>query len=412
MELSPRIDDFLHSLQNILTKITSSFEIVFVSQNADSIHTAGRCPGIKTRVVSQSKAGYGTALKEGFYAARGKYVLTMDEDIFHYPSFIYKMWSFREKADVVVASRYIPGTMTNMPVLRTWLSRFLNSAFRKLLSLPVYDISSGYRLYRMDALKAIDLRSGGFDVLEEILIKLYISGYSIKEVPFIYRPRNNARKNMLSARLSFAFLSTLYKMWKLRNTILACDYDGRAYNSLIFLQRYWQRMRHAIIVKQAYQLDFILDAGCGSSHILNTLPHAVGMDVDFKKLRYMRKYEIPLCCASAFSLPFKDETFDGVICSEVIEHIEKNETLWKEFYRVLKPGGTFLLGTPDYNSKIWVFIEALYKKLSPGGYADEHISHYTKKEIIETAGRHGFTFQNIDTICKSEMIARFTKGDV
>ncbi len=402
------LKEFFSQLKSVLSNMTSSFEVIVVASEPNNT-TADMAEKEDAVVLSQSAKGYGFALKESFKTARGKYILTLDADLTHYPTFIYKMWKCREQAEIIIASRYTAGGIARMPYARYALSLLLNKVYKKILSLPVHDLSSGFRLYRSHIIQELDLCSENFDVLEEILIKAYISGYAIKEIPFIYQPRKEGKSNVQYFKFFISFLATLYKMWKLRNTIQACDYDERAYNSPIPFQRYWQRQRHNIIVNAAFKLNFVLDIGCGSSRILNTLPNAIGMDIDIKKMRHMRQYESPVLCASAFQLPFKNETFDGIVCSEVIEHIQKDDILFKEMARVLKPGGTLILGTPDYGSTIWILIEALYKKLAPGGYGDEHISHYTRKDMLTLVESHGFQFQKIDYIFRSEMIAVFTK---
>ena len=67
-------------------------------------------------------------------------------------------------------------------------------------------------------------------------------------------------------------------MWTLRNSIASADYDERAFYSLIPLQRYWQRRRHAIISRVARDAGRTLDVGCGSSIIMQSLNNAVGLD--------------------------------------------------------------------------------------------------------------------------------------
>jgi SAM-dependent methyltransferase len=62
-------------------------------------------------------------------------------------------------------------------------------------------------------------------------------------------------------------------------------------------------------------------------------------------------------------LPFPDESFDLIWCSEVIEHLESPERTIQEFRRVLKPGGTMVLTTP--NSHFWFFRLAGLFGLSP-----------------------------------------------
>lgn len=403
------LQEILPELQSVLKSITPRFEIIIVDCGSDDrAEETAAAEGVT--FLKQTSKGYGTALKEGLRTAKGNAILTLDADFTHHPVFIRKMWQCRDEAAIIVASRYTHGSITVMPRVRHLLSFLLNAVYRKALSLPVRDLSSGFRLYKSDIFREINLQSENFDILEEILIKTYISGFTIKEIPFIYNPRRKGRPAGMYARFLVSFLMTLYHMWKLRNTIEACDYDERAYNSPVFFQRYWQRRRHNIIVHHAYALNSVLDIGCGSSRILNTLPNAVGMDIDIKKMRHMQQFETPVLCASAFQLPFKSGTFDGVVCSEVIEHIRKDDSLFKEIARVLKPGSTLILGTPDYSSNIWMIVEALYKKLAPGGYGDEHISHYTRHEMISLAERFGFQFQKIEYICRSEMIAVFIKS--
>ncbi|HJX39506.1 MAG TPA: glycosyltransferase family 2 protein, partial [Anaerolineae bacterium] len=70
------------------------------------------------RVVFQEEPGYGGALKAGFQAAEGDYLLTLDADLSHDPSFIERMWAARQEAEVVVASRYVPAGSARMPLVR------------------------------------------------------------------------------------------------------------------------------------------------------------------------------------------------------------------------------------------------------------------------------------------------------
>ena len=114
---------------------------------------------------------------------------------------------------------------------------------------------------------------------------------------------------------------------------------------------------------------------------MQSINNVVGMDFNYAKLRYLRRYEIPLVNASAFALPFKDGSFDCVISSQVIEHIRYDESIFSEMYRVLRPGGMIILGTPDYATIGWRIIEPIYGFLMPGGYKDEHITHYTLAQL-------------------------------
>jgi ubiquinone/menaquinone biosynthesis C-methylase UbiE len=175
------------------------------------------------------------------------------------------------------------------------------------------------------------------------------------------------------------------------------------------MQRYWQRTRHRITTSWARGADRTLDIGCGSSVIIQSLNNAVGMDVNTGKLRFLRRFGIPLVRGSAFALPYKDSSFDCVISSQVIEHIPYEESLFSELHRVLTPGGMLIIGTPDYATRGWRIIEPLYGHLIPGGYRDEHITHYTHESLSRILTRYGFIPEETAYVLKSELIMRWRK---
>ncbi|MEN6624971.1 MAG: glycosyltransferase family 2 protein [Candidatus Sumerlaeia bacterium] len=160
--------------------------------------------------------GYGAALRDGFARARGEFIVTMDSDLSHEPEFIETMWGVRDKADIVIASRYVRGGLAEMSAFRAVLSKILNITFTTILQIPVKDISSGFRLYRRSAVEQISFDANDFDVLEEILIRLYVRGQRVLEVPFHYMPRKEGRSNAKLFKFAIAYLKTLCKMMRLR----------------------------------------------------------------------------------------------------------------------------------------------------------------------------------------------------
>jgi len=68
-----------------------------------------------------------------------------------------------------------------------------------------------------------------------------------------------------------------------------------------------------------------------------------------------------------------------------------------------------VIGTPDYDTIGWRTIEPLYGLLQPGGYKDEHITHYTRARLTEILERHGFIYEDTAYILRSELIMRFRK---
>ena len=405
----PAIDErenlelLIPALWDVLNSNGVKAEIILVDGGSKD-GTAQAAESRGARVVRQTERGYGGALLAGFGATRAPFIVTMDADLSHRPSFVVEMWKNRMNAHVLIGSRYVAGGEAEMTLSRRVLSKILNTTYGRVLSLPIKDLSSGFRMYRADTVKHLQLKARDFDVLEEILIKVYSQGWSIIELPFRYMTRGSGRSHAKLLKFGIAYLKTLFRMWQLRNSVEAADYDYRAYDSPIWLQRYWQRKRHQIILKFTGDAASVLDIGCGSSRIILDLKHAVGMDVLQRKLRFLKTNHDRLVRGSTFSLPFKDASFDVVINSEVIEHVPESPEIMNEMWRVLRPGGKMILGTPDYDRWSWVALEWIYGKVLPGAYAHEHITHYTRTSLGEAIAARGFEVLDCQYVGYSEMI--------
>jgi len=209
------IEFLLRSLREALDELGMEHEIIVVDGNSED-DTVPRAQSLADRLIVQSEGGYGSALKEGFAAARGKFILTMDGDLSHPTDFIKSIYRKRDEADLLIASRYIEGGKAEMPAWRKALSRILNAAFSALLSLPIRDISSGFRLYRSEVLRRLELKNRDFSILEEIAIKMWNRGERIEEIPFIYRPRRSGRSKIKLLQFGKSYLVTAYSMWRLK----------------------------------------------------------------------------------------------------------------------------------------------------------------------------------------------------
>jgi len=397
-------------IRAVLEREHLAFEIIVVD-GGSSDGTRETAAELGARVVRERRPGYAGAIETGFAEAQGAFVLTLDADLSHEPDFVAKLWRARSQADIVIASRYTRGGIAYTSFLRNFLSRALNLLLRRVLSMPVRDLSSGFRLYRRETVTGLALEGRNFEVLEEILVKAYALGYSVFEVPFTYFPRESGRSHARLLRFGWDLTRSALKLWRVRNSVASADYDDRAFYSTIPIQRYWQRRRHRIITFWVRGSSRVLDVGCGSSMIIQSLNNAVGMDLSMGKMRFLRRLGIPLLRASAFALPFKDESFDCVINSQVIEHIPYDEMLFSEMRRVLRPGGKLVIGTPDYATLGWNVIEPIYGFLMPGGYRDEHITHYTRQSLTDILVRNGFVHDETTYVARSELIMRFHKPE-
>ncbi|HEV2806178.1 MAG TPA: polyprenol monophosphomannose synthase [Chthoniobacterales bacterium] len=135
-------------------------------------------------------AGILHGLEHGF-----EIVGTMDADLSHDPAYLPAMLQRLRSHDVVIGSRYVEGGGTvNWAVHRKLLSWFANKFAATLLQIPAHDITSGYRLYRRDALEWIrttEIKSTGYSFLGELLYRAHRGGARIAEQPIIFQDRTN-----------------------------------------------------------------------------------------------------------------------------------------------------------------------------------------------------------------------------
>lgn len=163
---------------------------------------------------------YGDAVRTGIKASTGEFVIAMDSDGSHNPQFMGELWKNRLKADVIIASRYIPGGVTENPWLLVAMSRVLNVIFKIFVGIPVYDVSNSFRLYRGDILRSIQTEYANFDILEEILAKLIWGRgnrtVSILEIPFRFEKRRYGEPKRQLVVFGIQFVSALFKLALLR----------------------------------------------------------------------------------------------------------------------------------------------------------------------------------------------------
>jgi dolichol-phosphate mannosyltransferase len=150
-----------------------------------------------------AKGGLGAAYRVGFaWALARDYDLVgeMDADGSHQPEQLPALLDAIEAgADLALGSRYVPGgSVVNWPVHRLGLSRGGNLYVRALLGIEVRDATSGFRLYRREALAKIDLdsvRSTGYVFQTDMVARVLHAGLVVQEVPieFVERVRGESK---------------------------------------------------------------------------------------------------------------------------------------------------------------------------------------------------------------------------
>jgi dolichol-phosphate mannosyltransferase len=401
-----------HDLERLLPELLDALEhlgvraevIVAAEARREDVRAAASRAG--AWFAASEGAGYGSVLRAGLTRARGAFLLTMDPDHSHHPDYVGAMWRERQRGDLLIGSRYVQGAHVEMGPVRRALSRTLNRVYRWIMALPIRDLSSGFRLVRRRVLDDIGpLEADGLDVLPEIAAKAFSQGWRIVEVPLWYRGVR-AWSRLTALRLGWGYARTLGRIVALRNSVRAADYDHRAFDSWIPLQRHWQRRRYEVVRDYLRGTDGpVLDVGCGSGRTVQTIRGVVGLDVALRKLRWLRASGRHLVQGDMSHPPFRDRAFDAVVCSEVIEHVPRERVRLDRLVRLIRPGGLLIVATPDYGRARWRVLEWLYGKILPGGYANEHVNPYTYTELREHLTNHmGLEVLEVRYVGGSDMV--------
>lgn len=185
---------------------------------------ATRDPGVQL-LRRAGKEGLGSAYRAGFarvLAAGYEAIVSMDADFSHDPASIPEMLALLDAgADAVVGSRYVPGGATaHWPWYRRALSRWGNRYTSLVLGLQVRDCTSGFRVYRRDALAGIDAastRAEGYAFLTELVRRLVRRGYRVMESPIVFADRRYGTSKM-SSRIIVESMALVTK-WGIRDTV-------------------------------------------------------------------------------------------------------------------------------------------------------------------------------------------------
>ena len=153
--------------------------------------------------------------------------------------------------------------------------------------------------------------------------------------------------------------------------------------------------------------DLVLDVGCGEGrhsiglHVDKEV-NAVGMDLSKEDIKTAKsrikdftisdhnKSSCVFGAGDIQSLPFKDNTYDAVICSEVLEHLDSLGNAVFEIVRVLKPGGVLAVSVPRYLPELICWKLSSEYSQTPGG----HVRIFKQKELKQLILKESVSFRS------------------
>ncbi|MBN1342935.1 MAG: glycosyltransferase family 2 protein [Phycisphaerae bacterium] len=188
---SAKIAEAVAAMRGSLESLGRSWEFILVNDGSvdDSLSLARQAAGEDPRIriiTYENNRGRGHALRTGFAAARGEFVVATEADLSWGTDIVHRLLVACERpgVDMVVASPHMEGgRLENVPTHRVFLTQFGNVLLRRLMPGGLTMNTGMTRAYRRDVLDAMDLHSDGKELHLEIISKAHALGFRMMEIP-------------------------------------------------------------------------------------------------------------------------------------------------------------------------------------------------------------------------------------
>ncbi len=169
---------------------------VIIADNGSNDGSQEIASRLNARVVNIPAKGYGSALKGGIEAARGKYIIMGDaDDSYDFSNLNPFVRKLRNGYDLVMGNRFKGGIESGaMPPLHRYLGNPVLTGIGKLLfNSPCNDFHCGLRGFRKDAISSLELQTTGMEFASEMVVKATLHKMQITEVPTTLSPDGRSR---------------------------------------------------------------------------------------------------------------------------------------------------------------------------------------------------------------------------
>jgi glycosyltransferase involved in cell wall biosynthesis len=185
------ICNVLQRLVAVMQKTGFNYEIIMVDDcSTDRSLEFSKIPGVKVFLL-KTHMGKGYTLRAGFAKAEGEIITTIDSDGSHRPEELPRLLTpiLQNNADLVIGSRYFGLTPVAAKKLNAAGVRLFNFLVKTLTRTAVSDSQSGYRVMRSAVLRRMRLKSSGYEIESEMLVKTIRRRFRILEVPISFEQR-------------------------------------------------------------------------------------------------------------------------------------------------------------------------------------------------------------------------------
>ena len=198
----------------VLERIPRSFEVVLVDgRSTDGTVETARAVRLDVKVVLEPQPGKGAALRAGFEAASGHFIIAIDADGSMDPLELPRYVAMLEMGyDMVKGSRYSEGGGSeDLTLIRSVGNRFLMGVANIIYRSRFSDFCYGYFGLRRECIASLDLTATGFEIEAEIILRSKRADLKIVEVPTYELARMNGSGNLNAVRDGLRILRTILK---------------------------------------------------------------------------------------------------------------------------------------------------------------------------------------------------------
>lgn len=142
--------------------------------------------------------GKGCALRAGFAKSKGDIIVTIDSDGSHRPEELPEVLApiLKGQADLVIGSRYLNHKKVATRKLNAFGVKLFNLFIKLLTGVMITDSQSGFRALKREVLRSQKLKSGGYEIESEMLVKTAKKKFRIAEVPISFEQRTYGRSGV------------------------------------------------------------------------------------------------------------------------------------------------------------------------------------------------------------------------
>jgi glycosyltransferase involved in cell wall biosynthesis len=351
-------------------------------------------PDFRLLVVRHAKnQGKGAAVRTAVGHVTGDLVVIQDADLEYdpreYPRLIQPILDGH--ADVVYGSRFSGSPRRVLLFWHTVGNRFLTLLSNMCTNLNLTDMETCYKVFKADILRRIPLRSNGFGLEPELTAKVAHLRCRIYEVPIAYYGRAYAEGKKIGWKDALAAVWTILRFAAMPDV----GREDAGYTTLRrveVLHRYngflWDLMQPFIGRR-------VLEVGAGTGLLTRFLAKrervlATELDpeyVDLLRRTFADKPNVevrPLDVARLAADGIPPRSFDTVVCSNVLEHIDDDGKALAAMRDVLEPGGRVVLIVPA--------LQSLYGSIDR---AIHHYRRYSRTELTDKLERAGLAVEHV-----------------